>query len=136
MQRNPFNFGDLALDTTFTDRANELAELEADIRNGLNVVIFAPRRYGKTSLVLRAAQDLSTDGILIAQVDLMQTATKEQLAAKLAAAIPGRLRALTALRQEYGARSMASMQEEIPLICPTLPSGWPARNDPHRQRRR
>ena len=86
-RRNPFNFGDLALDATFTDRDDELRELEADIRNGLNVVIFAPRRYGKSSLVLRASQELTRDGVLIAQVDLMQTATKEQLAAKLAASI-------------------------------------------------
>ena len=86
-RRNPFNFGDLALDATFTDRDDELRELEADIRNGLNVVIFAPRRYGKSSLVLRAAQELTREGVLIAQVDLMQTATKEQLAAKLAASI-------------------------------------------------
>ena len=85
--RNPFNFGDLALDATFTDREDELRELEADIRNGLNVVIFAPRRFGKSSLVLRAAQQLARTGVLIAQVDLMQTATKEQLAAKLAASI-------------------------------------------------
>ena len=87
MLRNPFNFGDLALDATFTDRADELDELKTDIRNGLNVVVFAPRRYGKTSLVLRAAQELTKNGVLIAQVDLMQTATKEQLAAKLAASI-------------------------------------------------
>jgi uncharacterized protein len=87
MPQNPFNFGDLAFDATFTDRDDELRELEADIRNGLNVVIFAPRRYGKSSLVLRAAQDLTKEGVLIAQVDLMQTATKEQLAAKLAASI-------------------------------------------------
>ncbi|MGZ8782824.1 MAG: AAA family ATPase [Gaiellaceae bacterium] len=85
--RNPFNFGDLALDATFTDRDDELRELKADIRNGLNVVVFAPRRFGKTSLVLRAAQELASEGVLIAQVDLMQTATKEQLAAKLAASI-------------------------------------------------
>lgn len=85
--RNPFNFGDLALDETFTDREDELQELEADIRNGLNVVVFAPRRFGKSSLVLRAAQELTAEGLLIAQVDLMQTATKEQLAAKLAASI-------------------------------------------------
>ncbi|HWJ44623.1 MAG TPA: hypothetical protein VNR63_04485, partial [Gaiellaceae bacterium] len=70
MQRNPFSFGDLALDSTFTDREDELAELKTDIRNGLNVVIFAPRRYGKTSLVLRAAQELMSEGVLIAQVDL------------------------------------------------------------------
>src|SRR5438105_5615217 len=86
--RNPFNFGDLALDDTFTDREAELAELESDIRNGQNVVVFAPRRYGKSSLVWRATQQLvSRDDVLVAQVDLMRTATKEQLAAKLAQAI-------------------------------------------------
>ena len=86
-RRNPFNFGDLALDEGFTDREAELRSLEADIRNGQNVVVFAPRRYGKSSLVWRAGRDLLAEGVLIAQVDLMQTATKEQLAAKLAQAI-------------------------------------------------
>ena len=82
---NPFNFGDLALDEGFTDRERELRELAADIRNGQNVVVFAPRRYGKTSLVWRATQELvRRDEVLVAQVDLMRTATKEQLAAKLA----------------------------------------------------
>ncbi len=86
--RNPFNFGDLALDEAFTDREEELRELEADMRNGQNVVVFAPRRYGKSSLVWRATQELvDADEVLVAQVDLMRTATKEQLAAKLAQAI-------------------------------------------------
>ncbi len=86
--QNPFNFGDLALDDGFTDRQQELAELEADIRNGQNVVVFAPRRYGKSSLVWRATQELaSRDEALVAQVDLMRVATKEQLASKLSQAI-------------------------------------------------
>jgi len=85
---NPFNFGDLALDEGFTDRRTELAELEADIRNGQNVVVFAPRRYGKSSLVWRATQELAArDEALVAQVDLMRVATKEQLASKLSLAI-------------------------------------------------
>ena len=85
---NPFNFGDLALDEGFTDRKEELAELEADIRNGQNVVVIAPRRYGKSSLVWRAAQELAArDEALVAQVDLMRVATKEQLASKLSQAI-------------------------------------------------
>ena len=85
---NPFNFGDLALDEGFTDREAELRELEADVRNGQNVVVFAPRRYGKTSLVWRATQELvRRDEVLVAQVDLMRTATREQLAAKLAQAL-------------------------------------------------
>lgn len=86
--RNPFNFGDLALDDTFTDREAELAELESDVLNGQNVVVFAPRRYGKSSLVWRATQELvSRHDVLVAQVDLMRTATKEQFAAKLAQAV-------------------------------------------------
>jgi AAA+ ATPase superfamily predicted ATPase len=86
--RNPFNFGDLALDAGFADRERELAELVADMRNGQNVVVFAPRRYGKSSLVRRAAQQLvSRKQALVAQVDLMLTATKEQLAGALAKAI-------------------------------------------------
>jgi uncharacterized protein len=86
-ETNPFRFGDLALDDAFTDREEELRELEADILNGQNVVIFAPRRYGKSSLVWRAAQRLSSRRVLVAQVDVMTAATKEQLAAKLAQAI-------------------------------------------------
>jgi len=84
---NPFTFGDLALDEAFTDRIEELEELETDMLNGLNVALIAPRRYGKTSLVRRAAQELHSDGVLVAEVDLMKTPTKERFASHLARAI-------------------------------------------------
>jgi hypothetical protein len=85
---NPFRYGDLALDRSFTDRTEELRELRSDVRNGQNVVVFAPRRYGKSSLIWRAAQELIRRGdVLVAQVDLMKTPTKERLAEKLAASI-------------------------------------------------
>jgi AAA+ ATPase superfamily predicted ATPase len=86
--RNPFSYGDLALDEAFTDREAELRELKSDMLNGQNVVVFAPRRFGKSSLVWRAIQEVAAeDGVLVAQVDLMTTTTKEQLAAKLAASV-------------------------------------------------
>ena len=85
---NPFRFGDLALDDAFTDRAPELKELRSDMRNGQNVVVFAPRRYGKSSLIWRASHELIRGRqVLVAQVDLMKTPTKERLAEKLAATI-------------------------------------------------
>lgn len=85
---NPFRYGDLALDDTFTDREVETRELKADLRNGQNVVIFAPRRYGKSSLVWRASQELVAAGdVLVAQVDLLATPSKEKLAEKLATSI-------------------------------------------------
>lgn len=84
---NPFRFGALALDDAFADREAERAELVSDIRNGQDVVIFAPRRCGKSSLVWSAIQTLTREGVLVAQVDLMTTPTKERFAAALARSI-------------------------------------------------
>jgi AAA+ ATPase superfamily predicted ATPase len=85
--RNPFSFGALALDESFADREREIAELASDMRNGQDVVVFAPRRYGKSSLVWAATRALASDPVLVAHVDLMTTPTKERLAAALATAI-------------------------------------------------
>ena len=84
---NPFQFGDLALDEAFTDREEEVEELAADMRNGQNVLVYGPRRYGKTSLVLRASELALADGVLVAYCDLMKTPTKERFAAALAKTI-------------------------------------------------
>lgn len=84
---NPFRYGGIALDEAFADREREVAELVADVQNGQDVVVFAPRRYGKSSLVWRAAGALARRRVLVAQVDLMTTPTKERLAEKLAASI-------------------------------------------------
>src|SRR5262249_41777490 len=58
-----------------------------DLSNGQDVVVLAPRRYGKTSLVWRVQQELLKKRVLVAQVDLMTTPTKERLAEKLAKTI-------------------------------------------------
>jgi len=84
---NPFRYGALALDDAFTNRQAEIAELISDIVNGQDVVIFAPRRYGKSSLVWRVSQRAIRLGILVAHVNLMTTPTKEKLAEKLAETI-------------------------------------------------
>ena len=84
---NPFRYGALALDEAFTDRKDEIADLVADVKNGQDVVIVAPRRYGKSSLVWRAQQELVADGVLTAHVNVMTTPTKEKLAEKLAKTI-------------------------------------------------
>jgi hypothetical protein len=84
---NPFTFGTLAQDEAFTNRHAEIASLAADMRNGQDVVVLAPRRYGKTSLVLRAMQEVLADEVLVAYCDLMRTPTKVRLAAGLAKTI-------------------------------------------------
>src|SRR5436190_23081133 len=84
MAGNPFRYGPIALDEAFTDRDAEVAELRRDALNGQDVVIFAPRRFGKTSLVRRVAQELGRRKALVAEINLMFTPTKEKLAGRLA----------------------------------------------------
>src|SRR3954463_7158260 len=112
---NPFRFGALARDEAFTDRDAEVAELLSDARNGQDVVIFAPRRFGKTSLVDRVQQRLVRDRVLVGQINLMKTPTKEKLAEKLAATgyddIAGRL----TRAKDFGARIFRGLR-----ITPTI----------------
>jgi hypothetical protein len=84
---NPFKFGALALDEAFTDRDEELEDLKAAMGNGQDVLVYAPRRYGKSSLVLAAAQQAVTAGILVGYCDLLRITTKERFAAALAKTI-------------------------------------------------
>jgi hypothetical protein len=75
--RDPFRSGALALDEAFTERRREIVN-EADLLDGRDVVRFAPRRYGKSSLVWRVAHRLVRKRVLVARVDLMTTLTKER----------------------------------------------------------
>lgn len=84
---NPFTFGGLALDEGFIDREPELEALVTDLRSGQDVVLLAPRRYGKSSLALRAMQQAIADDVLVGYCDLLRTPTKERLAAALARTI-------------------------------------------------
>jgi hypothetical protein len=88
---NPFRYGPIALDEAFTDRELEVDELRRDALNGQDVVIFAPRRFGKTSLVRRVAQELTKRKALVAEINLMFTPTKEKLAGRLAQEIADHL---------------------------------------------
>ncbi len=81
---NPFRYGALALDDAFTDREGEVVELTDDALNGQDVVLFAPRRFGKSSLMWRVSQDLIARRALVAHVNLMTTPTVTRLAEKLA----------------------------------------------------
>ena len=84
---NPFKYGAVATGEYFTDREEELADLELEMRSGQDVAIISPRRYGKTSLLFQAMSHLRSEQMLVAYLDLLKTATKEQLVDHLATAI-------------------------------------------------
>ena len=48
---NPFKFGTLVSESFFTDRDEEYQKLNQILASENHVIMIAPRRYGKTSLV-------------------------------------------------------------------------------------
>ena len=61
---NPFIFGDVVKGEHFIDREEELRTLTLDLSGGQNVLLFSPRRYGKTSLIIRAMEELEAKRLL------------------------------------------------------------------------
>ena len=111
---NPFRFGTFVIDE-FADRESELAEVEADMRNGQDLVIFAPRRLGKSSLVLKAAAATRRKKGLVAYLNVMSAPTKARFAERLAAAIYADIAAPKAKLKE---RALAMFQGL--RIAPTI----------------
>ena len=50
---NPFTYGTVATGESFYDRDKECEHIVKTLAGGNNIVLYAPRRFGKTSLVIK-----------------------------------------------------------------------------------
>jgi hypothetical protein len=55
----PFVFGKIVKGRSFINRENELKHLTGNLTSGINTMLISPRRWGKSSLVVKAAQQVS-----------------------------------------------------------------------------
>jgi len=83
--KNPFIYGEEVSGEYFCDRKEEIKELLRDIMNSQNVIIFSPRRYGKTSLIKEVLR--RTSGILTFCVDLYPAINKQKFIEQYATGI-------------------------------------------------
>ncbi len=81
---NPFYFRELSLTAPFCDRRTEIAELISHARNKANVVIYSPRRYGKTSIVKRVQNSLSKEDAITVYIDFFGVDSIEDVAGRMA----------------------------------------------------
>lgn len=95
--KTPFIYGKLAIGENFTNRIEELKKLKQNFLSGTNTILISPRRWGKSSLVLKAANEIiqldrSKKVILI---DLYNIRNEEEfyrvLAEHIMSAISGKL---------------------------------------------
>ena len=84
---NPFTLGIISTDHEFCNREKEIEELTRHALNCTHVVIFSPRRYGKTSLVKQVMARVSSQGYLAIYVDCFSVIAREDLIQKFASAV-------------------------------------------------
>ena len=86
MMETPFIFGKIATEKNFTDREKETADLVRNFISLINTIIISPRRWGKSSLVNKAAKlAMNQDSRLrICHIDLFNVRDEEHFYSLLA----------------------------------------------------
>ena len=74
---NPFSYGTIVKAGDFYDRKEETKRLVDTLSGGNNVVLYAPRRFGKTSLVFRVIEELEKLGFICIYFDFMPVFSPE-----------------------------------------------------------
>ena len=73
--RNPFRYGSKVTGGEFYDRIEIKKSILNVIDGGNNVVLYGPRRYGKSSLMAEVVEHLQSRGVLCACLNLMDIAS-------------------------------------------------------------
>ena len=57
---NPFIYGEEVSGENFCGRERELSDLTSEIKSFQNILIYSPRRFGKTSLIKKVLRGMTT----------------------------------------------------------------------------
>lgn len=83
----PFVFGTAVNDSHFIGRDKEIKQLENNFRYGVNTILMAPRRMGKTSLVKKVSARVESAEIRIIQMDIFSCRSEYDFLNMFASAI-------------------------------------------------
>lgn len=117
--RNPFHVHEIPVDAPFCNRETELRELLSYAESRANVVLYSPRRFGKTSLVRRVQHALEENGAVTIFADLFGVASVEDVAARLAKAVFQ----VTHKREAFWKRALQAIRSFRPILKPDAEGG-------------
>lgn len=78
--KNPFKFGTIVEDEFFTDRISELLYVEQKLDSENHIILISPRRFGKSSLVMKAVKSSGRPFIML---NLQKVVSVQDLASNL-----------------------------------------------------
>jgi hypothetical protein len=131
MYKNPFILSVIPPDAPFCNRIEELEQLTSYALDGTNVVIFSPRRFGKTSLVKRVQANLAKKGMYVLYADFFGVSSIDDVAGKIARGVytfiqrneslmKKALRIITTFRPVFKPAEDGSFSISIELARPNL----------------
>jgi len=86
-EANPYHFGSAAATPYFTDRERELRTVRSVMLNGQNAILISPRRYGKSSLLIRAVSEVRSEGGRTGRCNLMRCSSEREVADEILKAV-------------------------------------------------
>ena len=111
----PFVYGKLAVGKNFTDRETEKNQLIRNFLSGTNTILISPRRWGKSSLVLKAASEINSkeNNLMIVFIDLFNIRNEEDFYKTLAENV---IRASSSRLEEVVSNVKQFMKQWVPRI--------------------
>lgn len=82
---NPFKYGEVVSGENFCNRKKELKEINRAIVNGYSFWMYSPRRFGKSSLILKAFDGLDDKNIITIYFDMYKLETLDDFAREYSA---------------------------------------------------
>lgn len=79
MINNPFSYGKTVDGPYFYGREREMEEIRISMQNATNMILYAPRRIGKSSLVIKVLKELEAAGHPVVYIDLFKVSSREKL---------------------------------------------------------
>lgn len=89
MAQNPFRIGDHVTGAFFTDRAEEVGRIVGALREPTRLLVFGPRRVGKSSAIAVAMERARSEGVLVVRADLSTASSLVDVANRLLHSLSG-----------------------------------------------
>jgi len=120
---NPFTLRVIPPYSPFCNRADDIKQMFSHASNKTNVVLFSPRRYGKTSLIRRLQADLTRKGFFTVYVDFFMATSDNEIARRISQGIYSVLHERESLLDK-GVRFLKTFTTFRPVFKPSPESGF------------
>ena len=115
MNKIPFEYGSIAENEYFIDRIEDRKDLKTFLGGGINVMLISPRRWGKSSLVKAAMEELKQEqkDVRVCYLDAFKIFSEEEFYNKFASAVLQGVSSTMEKRWAESAEEILNLPEKI-----------------------